>query len=126
VAYAPSQCFPRLEFSHPYADWSSFSAFCLDIDVRMNRRCTLAVRIHDSMHNGEYLDRFTRSFAVNPGVQTKCFEIDSIRNAPHARTMNMRSIEHVALFAVAPVESLVAVVDNVRLAPANDSLVPMR
>jgi hypothetical protein len=126
VAYAPSRCFPRLEFAHPYADWSSYRALCLDIDLRMNRACTLAVRIHDTNHNGNYSDRFTRSFSVKPGPQTVCFGIDSIRNAPHNRAMNMQRIEHVALFAVAPVESLVAVVDNVRLAPARDSSMHMR
>ena len=81
-------------------DWSGYHM--LDIDIRNpgNENVNLTCRIHDEHHNQAYSDRYNRRFIISPGEQTIKIDLEQVRTAPSARTMDMKEIGGLGCFTV--------------------------
>ncbi len=115
VTYLPVPGYPRFDIAEPHADWTGYERFCFDVYSELAEPFRLSMRIHDAGHTNDYRDRFTGRFMVNPGATVVCFDLDSVRNAPAGRRMDLSAIEHVSIFTASPAGTLHAAFDNMRL-----------
>jgi VanZ family protein len=91
-------------------DWSGYHMLNIDIRNPGNESVYLTCRIHDEHHNQAYGDRYNRRFIITPGDQTIKIDLEQVRSAPSARTMDMKKIGGLGCFTVslvAPVQLII-------------------
>jgi hypothetical protein len=108
---------PRFEIEEPYPDWSGYRAFRFEVYSINPGPVDLTLRIHDELHRKVETDRFNRPLRILPGMNRIEVSLDDVRNAPLGRTMDMRRIRSVILFATRPPEPIEVTIGNFRLVP---------
>jgi hypothetical protein len=107
--------YPGLWVQEPYPDWSSYSVLRIDIYSEMRSPVQLVLRIHDWQHNNAYADRFNYPLTVLPGANAFKIPMETIRNAPARRELDMHHIAALALFALNPKEAYTIDIDGLWL-----------
>lgn len=90
---------PGVSFAEPTANWEAYHNLWIDIENPGREALNLILRVHDSLHNYEFDDRFNTEFSVAAGARTQlAFPLSAIRNAPRSRMMDMTRIAGITLF----------------------------
>jgi hypothetical protein len=94
------QVFPGFSFYEPVRDWRRYRTLVIDAENPESVEILhLGVRVHDSAHNREYVDRFNRIFDLAPGERRSLrIPLEDVHLAPRNRLMNMKQISDVTLF----------------------------
>ncbi len=89
--------YPRIKLVEPYPDWSehNFLSFC--IYSPESEPFPIDIKVHDYERHEEYVDRFTREFILQPGLNKLRLPLEEVRKGPEGREMNMHDIESVTL-----------------------------
>jgi len=98
----PGHWFSTVELRHFYKDWSGYNQLVIEVEYLETDSFKASIRIHDKQHRQSWYafeDRFTKSFTLLPGINILQFELDTIKNAPFDRSMDMSNIEAVMLVA---------------------------
>lgn len=83
-------------------NWARYRFLRLDILNPSSDEIEITCRIHDRRHEeGEqrYEDRFNKSFRFGPGWNDLRIDLAEVARAPVGRTMNLREIRSIGLFA---------------------------
>ena len=99
-------------------DWTGFSQFQCSIYNPNSDPLTLTCRIHDLAHTQgiqRYQDRYNKSFTLATGWHTITIELETVKNAPIDRAMDMRHILGIGIFATRLPQPRVVYIDAVRL-----------
>ena len=104
-----------LELSRLVGNWSSYGALIFEVYSAETSPVSLELRVHDRHHRSKYSDRFNTSLVVPPGQTTVSIPIESIRNGPTGRQMDMAGIRGIILFLVSPAKPVTLYFDDFRL-----------
>ena len=111
--------FPGVAMLWMNSDWTEFRSLKFDIKNTNNTRLTLIVKVQDKQHTQtgfEYDDRFHQKVEVAAdSVATVNVDLNSVKNAPANRTMDMTHINMIDIFAVDIKEPTTFYLDYVRL-----------
>ena len=92
--------FPGVALEEPYPDWSRQTQLKLELANPTDERLILILRVLDQAHDWDFGDRFNRTLSIEPQTRTTfSIPIEQIARAPATRTMDMRSIADLRLFA---------------------------
>lgn len=83
----------------PYPDWRGYRCLAFTIVSDLDSPLPMAIRIHDAAHDQRYADRFNRRFLIRPGTNDIAIPIEDIRTAPDRRTMDLRRVRGILVFA---------------------------
>ncbi|VAW53733.1 hypothetical protein MNBD_GAMMA05-1236 [hydrothermal vent metagenome] len=97
VRFGPG-LFPGISIREPVADWSSYRQLNLSVTSNMEEAVVLVLRVHDKQHNQDYSDRFNQALVVHPGINDYTLTLDSIREGPVARKLDLSEIAGIVLF----------------------------
>ncbi len=87
----------------PRADWTGYRTLAVDVTNPGRSDLELTVRVHDREHNWTYADRFNVTVTIAAGHrQTLEFPLETVRLAPHGRTLDLAHVANVALFRSGP------------------------
>lgn len=93
--------YATLIFDHFPRNWQGYKQLEMviynpeDVDVKLD------IRIHDLAHFegvSPYSDRYNSKLMLKPGWNTEVISLDTIRQSPRTRTMNMRHIHQLMLY----------------------------
>jgi len=107
--------YPGFVFDDPPADWSDYRALTLTAFSSEDTTVMLYLTIEDHTHNHEYDDRYNRRFTIIPGANTVSVPLDSVRNAPSSRVMDLTRIENLNIFMVGPRRPTTLYLDDITL-----------
>ena len=82
----------------PYPNWEGFDSFSFVIASADGQPHQMSLSIYDRQTDYEFTDRFNISFPISPDPQRFRISLDTIRNAPADRKLDLRSIAAVILF----------------------------
>ncbi|MFZ1987120.1 MAG: VanZ family protein, partial [Desulfatitalea sp.] len=83
-------------------DWRGQRFLCIELYNPDLDPIVLTCRVNDKAHNQRgyhYADRFNRAFTLDPGWHTLEIPIETIRDAPQGRAMDLDDIDSFMLFA---------------------------
>jgi len=83
-------------------DWSGYGYLSLEVFNPDDTPIRLTCRIHDQRHSEgsqHYHDRFNRRFTIAPGWHTIRIDLNQVAQAPRDRTMDLRRIRNLGIFA---------------------------
>ena len=90
---------PGLNFHEPAPDWSGYSMLVLDVTNPDDASLEFTLRIHDSLHNWEFVDRFNQRLRVPPRTRSILrVPLSEVKSAPHARPMDLQEIAGMLMF----------------------------
>ena len=99
-------------------DWRSLSHFKFDVFNPEDHTVELNLRINDTHHNNQYLDRFNRVFPLAPGASSITFAIDEVLTLgdPHnaGRTMDISAINRLGFFMTTDYRGDTLYLDNIQ------------
>ncbi len=101
VTFGPAR-HPGFAISGPWPDWSGYGELRFPVYSDSREPVRLTLRIHDSLHNDEYQDRFNTLLEIHPGLNPVRIPVSAIQDAPKDRRMNLRRIRSVFLFVGKP------------------------
>lgn len=107
--------FPGLHLGDLVGDWSSYDSLVFEVYSPENLPVSLNVRVHDRHHKNEFSDRFNSTVLIPPGQTTVSIPLESIRNGPASRKMEMSAIRGIIVFIVEPPEARRLYFDAFRL-----------
>ncbi|NQU26315.1 MAG: VanZ family protein [Candidatus Nealsonbacteria bacterium] len=107
--------YPGVLLDAPVPDWSAYDELAMDVTLPPDRPLDLVVKIEDEMHNGETDDRFNRGVRLHPGRQEVRIALSDVAAAPQQRTMDLRRIRRMQIFAADLSATRTFYLDNVRL-----------
>jgi len=107
--------YPGVSLNSPVPDWSPYDELAMDVTLPGGESLDLIVKIEDDIHNGETDDRFHRRVRFGPGRQEVRIALSDVAAAPLGRTMDLRRIRRLQIFAVRPQTTRTFYLDNVRL-----------
>ena len=110
----PAQ-YPGIAVIEPSPDWSAYAYLGFTLYSDEPHPFDLVLRIHDRSHNQEYSDRFNQELRIRPGKNVFRIPLATIREAPAGRTMDLRRIAGVMLFAVDIKTPVACYLDTLRL-----------
>jgi VanZ family protein len=90
--------YPGISIEEPYPDWTGKSYICLEVYSEMTDTTSLGLRIDDVHHNYADDDRYTCRLTLAPGLNRWRVSLDSVREAPATRQMDMSAIRRIILF----------------------------
>jgi hypothetical protein len=91
--------FSGVQLFEPYPDWRPYGTLALDVTNPGPVEVELTVRVHDATHNQAYDDRFNGVFVLAPATrQVIRIPLESIRDAPGRRQMDMSRIAGLGMF----------------------------
>lgn len=83
----------------PAGDWTSHRRLVFDLFSDSATALTLYLRIHDRAHVNRHDDRYNATIVVRPGVNVVSVAVDAVRDAPATRSLDLRAIRGIILFA---------------------------
>jgi hypothetical protein len=90
---------PFVKLTEPYRDWTGHHFFEIALVNPQDRPITLAVRVHDSLHDQEHDDRFNATFDLAPkSRRTIEIPLAEIAAGPCQRSMDLSNVTDVTLF----------------------------
>jgi hypothetical protein len=107
--------YPGIRIDDPYPDWSDYSTLEFDCYSVCDTSFNLVVRIDDRYHNQEVNDRYNGSFLVAPGFNSVRIPLSEVRDAPASRTMDLRGIDAIHVFAFETTDTLIVYIDDLEL-----------
>jgi hypothetical protein len=116
--------YPGISFSHIYGDWSDYTNLRIDVYSSHSGSLPIVLRIHDTLHNNDFDDRYNRQLLIQPGVNRIDIDLNAVRTAPQTRPMQMDNIASMALFTVSPEAPLEIYLDNIHLSDRQSSTSP--
>jgi hypothetical protein len=108
-----TEAYPSLAVHEPFPDWSGYSA--LEFAVWAEEPAALTVRVHDTDHDQTYSDRFNREIRIQPGLNQVRIALAEIEAAPRDRSLNLREVAGIAVFADHPAEPFTVWFDDLSL-----------
>ncbi len=100
------------------SDWEAFETLNLRLFNPESEPLTLVLRVNDQEHergSNAYSDRFNTRLTLPPGSSSHTVAIADIENAPASRTMNLRRMRRLTLFAVQLQEPRTVFLQELRL-----------
>lgn len=115
-----TQTYSGIAMEYMPKNWRGYSHLQFAVYNPQEREVTLHTRIHDAHHGKSgrmiYADRFNRSFSIPPGTWTPItISLESIKNAPRNREMDMAQITNIGFFVAREPEPLTLYIDDIRL-----------
>lgn len=107
--------YPGVIINEPCPDWTGYSRLALTIFSSLEKPVTMWIRIHDVSHDQSFEDRYNSSFLIKPGLNPIAIPLSQVRGAPARREMDLKRMDGVMLFALAPDESFTLYMDAPRL-----------
>lgn len=98
--------YPGFSIIETISDWSAYSTLTLSIYSKQNQPFELVFRVHDAQHNYAHTDRFNTALTINKGINYFHIPLETIKNAPANRKINMAKIKSFTLFSSQPAEGL--------------------
>ncbi len=98
--FKPGYQYSSIELRHFYKKWTDYNKLNIDVENLESKKMTLSIRIHDKLHRlymNAFNDRYTQSFTLKPGKNILRIEIETIKNSPKTRIMDMDNIEAIML-----------------------------
>jgi hypothetical protein len=93
-------CHRQIGLGEPYSDWTGYQHLNVDIANTTAASMRFTIRIEDTHHNQEYWDRFNQTFVLAPNERkTLIIPLAAIKRAPRTRTMDMKQIYWLEIFA---------------------------
>jgi len=89
---------PGFSIIEPDPNWSAFKTLLLDLYSKQVQKIRLVLRIHDSLHNQEYSDRFNRALTIKQGNNRFRIPLHDVEHAPAGHQMDMRHIANISSF----------------------------
>ena len=114
---SPGEQYPGISLRHFPRDWSRFDQLVVRIYNPASEPLYITIRVHDRTHETSYLfsDRFNMNTRVQSGWNQLEVGLNRIENAPLSRTMNMREIVDLGIFASGLREERIIYIDTVYL-----------
>lgn len=112
--------FSGISLSRLPHDWSAYNSLNFDLYNPQPKPLYMTLRIHDAGHElgdrrWQYYDRFNRRLKLQSGWNYYRIDLQTLRNAPESREMDLRFVENLSLFAAGLSEPKVIYADNFRL-----------
>ena len=107
--------YPGIAVIEPYPDWSAFANLRFTLYSSETRPFDLVLRIHDQLHDQAYSDRFNLELRVMPGENVFRIPLASIQYAPADRSMDLKRIAGLMLFAIDITSPVEFYLDTMRL-----------
>lgn len=87
---------------HVPANWEAFKS--LSITLYAVEASSLVIRVHDNEHQQsyDYHDRFSQNIVLQPGMNTVEIALNTVKNTPQTREMNLREISAVGIVSIKP------------------------
>lgn len=101
--------------NHAKSDWSQYSTLSWEMVSLFDEPVLLNLRIHDSVHNQEYSDRFNDQITVVPGFNSFEIALSDIKAAPESREMMMEDISYIKFFLNQTQRNTTLYIDNIQL-----------
>lgn len=98
--------YPGLTIEEPYPDWTAFDTLRFELISTRPDTVTLGLRIDDSHHDYDFVDRFNYALSVHPGINSIHIPLEQVRLAPDGRQTDMRAIRRIIIFAHQPVKPI--------------------
>jgi hypothetical protein len=109
------EIYAGFSLNHAKSDWRNYSSLSWDIVLLYDQPISINLRIHDSIHNQEYNDRFNKKLTVLPGYNTFKVAISDIEAAPESRKMKMNKISNIKFFLKQAKANTTLYIDNIQL-----------
>lgn len=110
-----AEMYAGLSLNHAKNNWSEYSTLSWEIVSLYDRPISLTLRVHDSIHNYEFSDRFNETFTVVPGLNSFEVDLNRIKTAPVSREMRMDQIRNIKFFLIQPEMNTILYIDNIQL-----------
>lgn len=112
--------FSNIQIQGNPQDWSKYRALSFDIYNEQTDKIELMLRIHDKNHafgpyRWRYGDRFNKKLTLDPGWNHYQISLNTIKNAPTRREIDLKEIENLQFFVVKPENKITIFLDNLRL-----------
>jgi len=114
--------YPSVVLIEPPRDWSAYKELVFDIEVvpekcaaHSNELLKLVVKLEDLVHNGHFEDRFHKFLKLAPGKYEIRIPLSEVAAAPAGRSMDMKQIHMLQLFALEPPRQRTFYLDHFRL-----------
>lgn len=107
--------YPSFTCVEPVPDWTWYRFLSFEAYSDQDTVISLTLKIEDMDHNESYYDRFNRIVVIKPGVNQVIIPLDSVRQAPVSREMDLASIALFSLFAGRSEKPFIVYVDDFRL-----------
>jgi len=110
--------YSSLSLTHFPGNWVGYRCLRYRIFNPAADSLQLTTRIHDRIHNEsgfDYGDRFNFGFEVASGWNDYTVDLNDVRNAPQARSMNMAEIVEVMFFTMSLDDSATLYFDDIEL-----------
>ena len=83
----------------PYADWRGYRTLVLELRNSSATPITVTVRVHDALHDWQFIDRYNQAFVLDAARTTRVeIALRDIAYAPRGRSMDLAHIAGVAAF----------------------------
>lgn len=107
---------PGFSVQEVHPDWSGYEALALDVYAERPVPVRLVVRVDDLAHDGtNRRDRFSRRFEIEPGLNRIRIPIADILAAPAGRSMDVRRMKKIIVFAERPTAPFSVYLSDLRL-----------
>ena len=107
--------FSGIVMHEPYPDWTGYKFLELDILYQSDSPRTYTLRVHDTFHNNDPLDRFRQEILLQPGFQSIRIPLARIENASMLRSLQLKFVSGMTFYTVGIVDPEVVYLGNVRL-----------
>jgi hypothetical protein len=115
VTFQLSGTYPGFKLEDPVPDWTGYGLLSFDVYSDLDTAAKLTISIAEHRHLRVYEDRFNQRFVVAPGTNRVEILLDSVKQSPATREMNMAEIAHINIFAYRPSDTFSLYFDNFRL-----------
>lgn len=118
--YLDTDRFSGTKLTRSFGNWQGYSALAFSIHNPDPQSLSLILSIRDLEHSSrgsEYDDRFNYSFEISQGWNDLKVPLTDIENAPAERTLNLKRLTDVVIFATNLPEPRTINLDHVRLIP---------
>ena len=115
VKFGVGYQYPGISFHNIYGQWAEFSSVSFEVFSEQQDEATLILRIHDTLHQNQYDDRFNLNLRVLPGLNNFAISLDDVKLAPKSREMQLDKIVSMILFMAGPEKPISLYIDNIEL-----------
>lgn len=96
----PKEEWPGVTLEEPAPDWSGYRTLHIDLTNPGDAALLVTVRVHDRAHNYRLEDRYNASFELVAHTRQQLrIPLDTIRNAPRGRTLDLTRVAGLILFS---------------------------
>lgn len=110
-----TEVYAGLNLNHAKNDWSEYSTLSWEMVSLYDQPISITLRVHDSVHNYEFSDRYNETFTVVPGFNSFAVDLNKIKTAPLSREMKMEHITNIKFFLIQPQMKTILYIDNIQL-----------